>query len=223
MANTLRELAWQVRRIIQKGEVSSDYQIGEREVMKIIREVAYKLMKTNWFEMRNLQDKTPDAHFVADFYNQDVKTDNSLFMDYTDLPASYMSLPDNSGVYAVRPMPSQDDQNPKAMIPIQPFDMDIFNNLPAGALEQQWCYEIRRDKIYYHKKSGKRPSEKGITKVIISLASIDPQSVGANDRFPVPPEMHFDLISQTLQVFGMAEQQIKDMVVDDNPNVRVEQ
>lgn len=215
---TLRLLASQVINALTKNANTRDSAYDERVVVLKLRQVANELMKGEWRQAYINGERTVTEHFIAT-YIVDVKEDEKKKLCYADVPANYMSLPNHTGIQRVAPI-TGDDERDRAMIPINPFGMDVYGDLNAGILEGQRCYETDRRKIWFRARFGKNLLEDGIKEVEVKLVAIDPEDVTPDDIFPLPPELHSELVDRTLQYFGAGQAVQQDLVNNNtaNPN-----
>lgn len=202
---TRNVLAERVLRILEKEGQSSDSTYDIREVRREIDNQANKILKSEWFFNRNDGNKDMQSHFMAEFENVSISTDGAG-NNYCDIPVPYLSLPQGMGVFRVAP--EQGDQSGVAMIPLNPYDMDLLRNLPASTFEKQWSYELRRNTLHFNKKYDDTEarlitlSEASVTSVRLTVAIIDPSDIGDNDEYPLMPEQVSTLLENTINFFN---------------------
>lgn len=217
---TLNTLSERVISLLSKnGYENADSFLDARDVKRHIRDIANSLILGEWRSAYKDGEKTVDAHYLATF-DLNVEWDSRLKRCFSRLPGTYVAIYNHKGIQMVRPYKS-DGTLDIGMVIIQPFEMEIYGGLQASALEGRWSLEPDRGQLIFHKKFGRKTlKEAGINKVQVQMISVDPASVGDDDSFPVPPEMYAQIITETMKVFGFAEQQVADAVVDGNPNVK---
>lgn len=214
---TPKILAQRVIRLISKGDKSRDYPYDERDVMPIIIDVANRIVKVDYFQMKDAElTKATDSHYVQSYNDIDVKINKVTGQNYIDLPAPYVNLPYNSGVQRIAPLTDSAYIN-KAMIPVQSSEMDVLGDI-IGSMQKQWVYELQGSKAFFHKRCGKTLCESEILKVsatlVVSIGDLAPDT-----PFPAPADMHSQIIQEAIQLLSL--QVHKDKLNDDNPN-RVE-
>jgi len=214
---TLNKLAVQIEHLLTKGGTADSY-IDRRVVVQHLRQACHKIFYGEWQQLKADGEKAVSSHYIATFRGVSVKKDEDTGENYCDLPSTYVSLRDFTGVQRVVPFTKKGKVG-KAMIPIPPNAMDIYENLPAGALEGQWAYEIDRDRIWFKERCGKTLLQSDIDKVEIKMITLSFESFGDDDPLPLPPEFHYDLFKEVLVVLGAGDQVIKDLTNDNNPNI----
>lgn len=213
---TLRILSAQVIDALTKNTHTRDSAYDERVVILKLRQIANELMKGEWRQAYIDGERTVSEHFIAT-YLCDVELNEERRLCYANIPANYMSLPNHTGVQRVAPATGKTDKD-KAMIPINPFEMDIYGGLNAGMLEGQLCYETDRGKIWFRSRFGKNLIDEGIKKVEVKVVAIDPVDVAPDDIFPLPPELHASLVDRVFEYFGVAQGIQQDLVNNNNNN-----
>lgn len=216
--NTLRTLTWQFLRhpLVAAGDRSRDNRFDEREVMKVMRQISHRLLKGEWFQARNNGEKNIDGHYIATFNNVTVSNDTVQKRNYCLLPAEYMMLRLDMGIQAVYPMSGIVEKDREAIIPIPSGAMDIFYQLPAGALEGFFSYEVHRNRLYFNPRWGKTMLTEKILKVRIRMVIISPEDIDPDTAYPMPPELQDTLISETLKWYGFPG--TPDLINDNAPN-----
>lgn len=221
---TIRILAERIMRLIKGGNVSRDNQWDERDIQYLVRDVSSELIKGTWFEERNEGGKGIDSRFVVTFEGVEIKEHESTGENYIEMPIdSYLRLLDDSGVRSIRPDFSESETKKtkeferKAFIPIPNRFRDIYSNLPAGALEQQVGFEIRKDRVYFTKIGDQTVMNAGLKKVIIDVATVDPAAVDIDDALPLPNEYVPRLIGRVFELLGINA--TPDVINDNNPIV----
>jgi hypothetical protein len=213
---TLRILTSQVIDALTKNAHTRDSAYDERVVMLKLRQIANELMKGEWRQAYIDGERTITEHFIAT-YILDVKLDEERNLCYIDIPANYLNLPNHTGVQRVAPLTGLREKD-KAMIPINPFGMDVYGDLNAGIVEGQWCYEVDRRKIWFRPRFGKNPIQDYISRVEVKVVAIDPEDTSPDDIFPLPPELHSTLIDRAMNYFSATQQVNQDFVNDNNDN-----
>jgi len=220
---TIRILAERIMRLIKGGNVSRDNQWDERDIQYLVRDVSSELIKGTWFEEMNEGGKGLDSRFVVTFNDIDVKEDSVSGESYIEMPIdSYLRLSDDSGVRSIRPdfsaaetKKTKDFEN-KAFIPVPNRFKDIYNQLPAGSLEQQVGFEVRKDRVYFTKVNDTNLKEL-VAKVTMDVATVDPAAVDIDDALPLPNEYVPRLIGRVFELLGINV--TPDVINDNNPIV----
>lgn len=230
--STINILSERILRILSGGNIPRDQKWEERDIQYLVRDAVAKTVKGTWYEEKNEGGDGLDSRFVVTFTDQEVKKDSRTGENYVEIPVdSWLRLPDDSGIRSVRPSrPNEETKRTKAhelraFIPIPNRFKDIYLNLPAGALEQQFGYEIRKDKIYFTTKGTTTEGQPRtledwkITKVDIDIATVDPAAVDIDDPLPLPNDYNVDVIQTVLTLMGI---QVPIDVINDNAPVEAQ-
>ena len=215
MATTLitrQVLAERVLRILEKEGQSKEATYDIREVKREIDNVANSILKLEWFGNKKEGDKALRSHYLAEFTGVTI-VDNSG-NNYAVIPVPYISLPMGMGIFRVAP--EQGADTGKAMIPLNPYDMDLLSGLPAGTFERQWSYELRRDRIYFGTNNSQDLITAGVTTVSMTIVIIDPSEVADTAQYPLMPEQVSELIMKTVKFFAPSTQMYMDEPVQDD-------
>jgi len=217
MAYTLttpRILAQRVIRLMSKGDKPRDYSYDERDIIPIVIDIANRLAKASYFQLKDVElTKAVDSHYIQVYNGIDVKINKVTGQNYIDLPAPYVSLPYNSGVQRIAPLTDSPAKN-KAMIPVQSSEMDILGDL-LGNMQKQFVYEIQGTKAFFQKRCGKTLCEAGLKKVSVTLV-VSISDLAPDTPFPAPPDTHDQIINEAIQMLSLNV--LKDKINDDNPN-----
>ena len=219
---TVRKLQAQVSRLLEKGPRTRDSKLSPAYVQELIRQSAHKLLKAEHYQNMNDGERTVNPLVIAT-YTATVLNDSTRHRNYVATPGYPMNLPETHGIFQVRPLTGQVAVD-KAMIPLDPFELEMFSSSSAGAevFKDQFMFEPDRDKIWFTENNGVTLLNftPAITTVEIRQALIDPTQVDENDNFPVPPEMETDIIRDVLSYHGYTGGEIHDMINDGNPNTK---
>jgi hypothetical protein len=201
-----------------EGKITADSKYDIREVIRLAKGVANKLLVATIRQAWLDGEKSVDTHYIATFRMVEIKTDETLNECYTDLPSTYIYLYNHTGIQRVVPVTREKSRGP-ALIPIAPYEMDIYVNLPAGSLDNEWAFEPDRDKIWFKKDPKGNLITKKYTHVDITLISTDLEGLKDTDPLPIPSELFDDIIRGTLEILAPTKQIPVDTVNDNNPNI----
>jgi len=220
MATTLNKMRAQVKRLLSAGTTPKDSKLSDAYIIEELRQVSYGLLKLEWYNSKNSDDNSVLPLCIATYENVAVVNDTVRKRNYCVKPAYSMNLPGGIGIQQVKPMtgiPGKD----VAMIPVQPHEWELFRSLLVGAeiLKDQFTFEEDRNKIWFTKKGEKTLLECGITVLEVKQLVHDPEQIGADDDYPVPPEMELPIIQGVLALHGMMNV-THDMINNEvaNPN-----
>lgn len=184
MATTKRKLAEQILRIKAGGDVPRDFFIKPEEVYLLIAQATNYLLKLEYYQRAKEGDKGAPTHFIATFEDILVKEHATRGFDYIDLPADYVSLPHNKGVWHISPMGCEDEE----VIIVENHAQFMDLNSVASLYENNLAAKIEGKKAIFL--TDVSPGTKMLVKLIIA----DPNTLGENETFPCPPEMELQII-----------------------------
>lgn len=214
---TINKLSEQIMRLLEAGTKSVDSKLSKQVIALEIRQAIHAVMRGEMRQATIDGEKTVDSHYVGTFSR--TVLEDSKGRNYITLP-SYVYLYGHQGIQQISPLTDRGEDRP--MIPIMPNEMFLFDQLTAGkeTLRNQWCYELKKDKAIFSKKDDETLIDEGITSVEVEAVSIDPDDVGNSDTLPLPPELEMMVIKEVLSLHGYSGNEIADMVLDGNPNIR---
>lgn len=223
---TINILSERIHRLLQGGNVSRDSAFTKRDIRYLIRDYTARQVKGTWYQERNEGGMNIDSRFVVTFDGLEVKKDEATGENYIKIPIdSYLRLPDGSGLRSVRPdntgtsTKRTKEYELKAFIPIPNRHRDLYFGLPDGALEQQFGWEVRKDKIFFTEKSEKTLLQWDIKKVTLDAATIDPKAIEDDDPLPLPNEEIPQIIESILQLAQNGTTKVADVINDGNSNI----
>jgi hypothetical protein len=185
MGNTNKALlAEQVVRALAGGNPSSDFPIKIPEVILLLPTFTQKLV-----EQAYLQSKYIDTRWLTPFDNVAILTDDAKKLKYSVIPATYMDLPDYSGIYHVSP---QLDQTMKFKM-VKPSFMAMYSGLEAADLAGYVGYWIEGDRIYYTNQFTGVGGYKCETVLMKLVCSLD--AYGDYDDIFISNQAQFDIIA----------------------------
>jgi hypothetical protein len=224
--STIKGLSERILRQLNGGEVQRDSQWHQLDIEYLVRDAAATLIKGEWYQERNEGGKTIDPRYVVTFEDQEVKVDDRTNENYVEIPVgAYIRLPNQAGIRSVRPSfkttgtKRTKTSETRAFIPIPNRFEDIYYQLPAAALEQLFGYMIRKDRLYFTKKSNKTLKEYEINAVDIDIVTVDPKAVDVDDPLPLSEEMNMKVREMVIAMITGGKPQVVDTINDDNPNV----
>lgn len=216
--STLRKLSHQVIRVLSGGDKSRDSQLDVREVSLYVGQTIETLVKEDIIsEIKKVNGRTTidglkiPSNYIARFKNLTVIEDADMKEYYTDIPSSYIALPNNKGIHQVSGM-----KNSK-----QPFivssngSIGIYDGLPASFLEGRIeCY-AEGLRLYYNCDIRKR----GIKKVLLKIVMGTPSDLTLDDPIPLSPSEEKEVVDTTALFF--ANRGVQDKINDNiDTNVR---
>ena len=101
MATTKKQLAEQVIRILNSGDVTNDNSIDPRELLLAIEQERDRLVRFRLFESLSAGEGDIPGDVVSTFDNITIKKDTVKNLLYSSLPGRIMSLPRDMGILHV--------------------------------------------------------------------------------------------------------------------------
>ena len=223
--SSIKGIAERVQRILNGGNTPRDSKFHDLDVEYLVRDTAAKLIKGEWFNERNEGGKDIDSRYVVPFDGLPVLKD-TFGDNYIDMPVdSYVRLPYGAGIRSIRPDNTGTNTRrtknleTRAFIPISNRFEDIYFQLPAGSIEGQYGWMVRKDKVYFTKRYGKTLLEYDISKVRLDVVSADPKAIDTEENLPLSSEMVQQLITEVVTLFTQGAPKVVDVINDQNSNI----
>lgn len=205
MATTKHSLADQALRILSGGDISKDSETTIREMMIAISQARDFIVRRELWNLMKMDDVDIPGEYITSF--EDVKTlkDDKKNMFYSDLPAEYLDLPRNMGIYQISLM--QDQYN--AFVPVTASFLSMFRGLAAQSLEGRKSYFPERGRIYYPEMTEADSIKEVLIKEVVASADID-----EDDLFPIPADKEYEVIQMAIQMYSTQKQIPNDQLND---------
>lgn len=211
---TVLQIADQVLRIIERGNLKLNKPYDRREIARLARDVTSELLRGSYIEKKQVGTNEIYSQYVALFEDIDVKKDANGIC-YSELPCDPDDLIDNTGIMNVFPVAASKTVHKRPLIPIPLNAMVLLAGLPAGALERRFAFHPKRDKIEYttirEEDKERTMLDEKIEKVNIQMVTTAPEDVADNEPFPVSPHLRTTLIIKLLGIFGVPEKEIEKL------------
>lgn len=205
---SILKLSQQVIRKVSGGNQSKDSQLDRREVMLKVRQIMNEEGKKSFFENYNMGEPGVEGQYVARYNNIDVLKDDTTNEEYSDIPSTYIALPNGRGIREVVPVKS--GCNP--LVIRKHGAKGIYAMLPTANLEGELGCWPEGNKLIYDKSL----LAKGIKKVTIKLAVAAPDSVAEDDDLPIDEGAANTIVDRAVQFF--IQQMPQDRTNNNNPN-----
>lgn len=202
------KIAQQVIRKCSGGNQSKDSQLDRREVMLKVRQIMNEECKKSFFENYNLGEPGVEGVYVARYTNVDVLKDTNTNEEYSNIPSTYVALPNGRGIREVVPVKS----GCYPLIIRKHGAKGIFAMLPAGNLEGELGCWPEGNKLIYDRSL----LAKGIKKVTIKLAVAAPDSVAEDDDLPIDESAASSIVDKAVAFF--IQQMPQDRTNNNDPN-----
>src|SRR3990167_1901611 len=199
-----------------EGRLSSENRLDRREVVRMIRDATNTLLLAELKKSYEEGESTVDVYYIATYSNLEIEQDDNTEMYFTTIPASYIFLPNHIGIQHVFPIDRENRRGP-ALIPISPGEMEIYKNLPAGALEGEHCYEPDRDKIWYPQNDRGEEITKRYDSVDMKVVSINYANIDDDAQIPIRAELYKAIMDSVIDTCIKGFQLPVDRVNDNQP------
>jgi len=201
MYTTRNIIAEDIQRRIEVLGDTKEGRFDIREVKRMVDNVCSELLKIGFYESRSDDDgKFNDPHWIATFESVDVARDGTRPFQrcYMDLPADYVVLPNNMGVFAIANVLDMIQ-----MIPVPASFSDMNRGTGLMTMELRWSYEVVRHRVYFNERyDGKDlfevakedlelPPEASFppVRMNVQLLITSLEDTGDNDWYPIAPNM----------------------------------
>lgn len=215
---TLKKLSDQVMRLLSAGPKTKDSKLTIEGIQLELRQVTHKMIKGEWFAMKNDGDHVVNHLYVGTYRDIEVQLDEDRNRCYALLPCYPINLRDHLGIQEVKPQ-TGDIHKDVAMIPINPMELELFRSLNVGQeiLADQFCYEPDRDRVWFTECDDETLLDSGVDEVEMKLVVVDPAQISATDNYPIDPALEMDLIKEVLMLHGYTGKEAADLVNDSVP------
>tara|TARA_R110002012_G_scaffold125149_2_gene276563 strand:- start:2885 stop:3511 length:627 start_codon:yes stop_codon:yes gene_type:complete len=193
MATTKKQLAEQVIRILNSGDVTNDNSIDPRELLLAIEQERDRLVRLRLFESLSQGEGDIPGDVVSTFDSITIKKDVVKNLLYSSLPGRIMSLPRDMGILHVSY--TKDQYN--AFIRMPNGSLSLYNGLVSSMIGGRGGYWLEGDRIYYNNSVDDCCGNTVIVKMIMNSGDVDP-----NDIFPIPPDMESEVIRNVIQLYA---------------------
>tara|TARA_R100001079_G_scaffold111024_1_gene88982 strand:+ start:421 stop:1044 length:624 start_codon:yes stop_codon:yes gene_type:complete len=192
MATTKLQIAEQILRIINAGDVTADSKYDIREIILAVEQERDRLVRLRLFESLQMGEMIVAGDVISSFDNVLIKNDSVKDMLYSDLPGNPLSLPNDYGVWQV----SYQKNQKSAFIRMPNGSIGLYNGLLSSNLGGREGYFVEGNRIYYNDNVSNCCGHKVLIKMVLNSGSI------ANDvLFPIPADIQSEVIKNVVQLF----------------------
>jgi len=207
MSTTKYKLADQALRILSGGAIQNATETQVREMMIAVSQARdYIVRQEMWMLINQADNFDVPGEYITTYDDIEVKNDEKHKIMWSKLPAKYLNLPRNMGVYSV----SLTEDLWNAFIPVSPNFRSLYNGLGASCLEDRIGYWVERGKIYFQGMDQSDNIGKVSIKLIVSSSEIDDE----DEVFPIPADKEMEVIKLALEMYGVQKQIPKDQIND---------
>jgi|TARA_R110000744_G_scaffold228413_1_gene346379 hypothetical protein len=197
MATTKLQIAEQILRLINSGDVTSDNDIDIREIILAVEQERDRLVRLRLFESLQMGEMIVAGDVISSFDNVLIKKDSVKDMLYSDLPGNPLSLPNDYGVWQV----SYQKNQKSSFIRMPNGSMGLYNGLPSSALGGRDGFFVEGNKIYYNDSVSDCCGNTILLKMVLNSGSI-----ANNITFPIPADIQSEVIKNITQLFSLQKQ-----------------
>ena len=197
METTKRQIAEQVLRLINSGDVTSDNDIDIREIILAVEQERDRLVRLRLFESLQMGEMIVAGDVISSFDNVLIKKDLVKDMLYSELPGNPLSLPNDYGVWQV----SYQKNQKSSFIRMPNGSMGLYNGLPSSALGGRDGFFVEGNKIYYNDSVSDCCGNTILLKMVLNSGSIS-----NNVSFPIPADVQSEVIKNVTQLFSIQKQ-----------------
>ena len=209
MATTKRQLAEQILRILNSGDVTHDNAVDGRELLLAIEQERDRLIRERLMQSMAQGEGTIPGDIISAFDSITIKKDHVKKLLYSDLPGRPLSLFDDKGIVHVSYTADQSN----AFIRIANGNLSLYNGLLSSDIGGRGGYWLEGDRIYYNPHVDDCCGNTVIIKMVMNAGDVDP-----SQPFPIPADMESAVIRNVLQLYGSTKS-----VPNDETNDNLEQ
>ena len=191
MATTKQQLAEQVLRLLNSGDITHDSSIDGRELLLAIEQERDRLIRQRLTESMAQGEGTIPGHVKHLLYSQ--------------LPGRPLSLFDDKGIVHV----SYTADQANAFVRIANGNLSLYNGLLSSDIGGRGGYWLEGDRIYYNSNVDDCCGNTVIIKMIMNAGDVDP-----SQPFPIPADLESEVIRNVLQLYGSTKAVPNDEVND---------
>lgn len=201
MAITLRQLAYEFRRVEAGGDPGPDFPISEAYAILLARQCLNELLGHLIFAYMDSDDRGPIPMYIAT-YTVDVEGEDNH--KYLDLPEFYQPMPFNKGLKGIAPV----EEPTHEFVPRH--NPSVSYNLPCADVEQQQSYYVEGTRVFFDK-------EVGFTKLLVKLIIAAPDSITEDAALPIFANQQAPLLR--LMRVTYSNRPIQDKIIDGNKDL----
>lgn len=208
MGTTLYKIAEQIQRMISGGQPTTDTAVKIQELIIAVQQSFAYAVKMNLFENRREGEYDVNGAFIFTFDDVPVLYDTTKNLYYSELPTTYVALPNEMGIVQVSSMKSQF----KGFVRVNPNFLSQSFGLKIAGLLGNKGYWAENNKLYYVNMDKVNSNDKVLLKLVVGLDGIDPYE----DVIGLPPEIQDQIISAVYQKYINVEVNVPEDTLNNN-------
>ena len=193
MATTKKQLAEQIVRILNSGDVTHDNSIDPRELLLAIEQERDRLVRLRLLELLSQGERNIPGDVVSTFDSITIKKDAIKNLLYSSLPGRIMSLPKDMGLLHVSY--TKDQYN--AFIRMPNGSLSLYNGLLSSMIGGRGGYWLEGDRLYYNDGVDDCCGNTIILKMILNSGDYDADAV-----FPIPADLEIEVVRNVVQLYS---------------------
>lgn len=168
-------------------------QVDERDVILLIDQFVNEKAQEDYFaNLKLCKDKSPNPSNLTVFKNVEVKYDADTDRTYCDLPAAYIQLPDDKGLYSISPMKDMINQ----FIAIRSNALWAYGNSQASGLQNNIGFYPEENKAIFDRDI----IALGYTEVLIREFISSSANIADDAPYPVSPEDEKYIVTEVFKL-----------------------
>lgn len=208
MATTLYKIAEQVQRMISGGQPSSDTAVKIQELIIAVQQSFATVVKATLFQNKAEGEYDINGAFIYSFDDVPVYYDTNKQLYYSDLPSTYVALPNEMGIVQIASMKSQF----KSFVRVNPNFLAQSYGLKIAGLLGNKGYWAENNKVYYVNMDKLNANSNVLIKLVVALDSLDPYE----DEIGLPPEVQDMIITAVYQKYINVETVVPEDTINNN-------
>lgn len=203
MATTRYKLAEQALREINKGNQGPNEDIQVQDLLIAVTQAFGSAVKSSYFINKADGVSEVSGTFIYSFKNQPVILDADLNVYYTELPSSYIDIPNESGIEYVGTMLSGSDVQSQSepMVRVPNGFVQLSRNLAVENLQTRKGFYVEGNRIVYIRMTPEQAALNVLIKLAVSLEGIDEDTL-----INIPPDIQDQIITSVVQKYLVVKQ-----------------
>ena len=198
----LAELA--LRRL-SGGDISKDSEINIREMMLAVSQARDFVVRQELWQLLAMGEVDIAGEYITTYEDVAIHKDDKKNLYYSDIPANYINLPKDMGVYQISLM--QDQFN--SFVPTSSTFFSMYRGLLSQDLGGRKGYFVEGKRVYYTNMASADDIEKALFKLVVSSSEVD-----EDDIFPIPADKEMEVINMAVQSYLQMKQIPNDQLND---------
>ena len=205
MATTKYQLAEQIKRLLNSGDVTHDNEIDSREIILAIDQERDRLIRMRLKESLMQGERTIPGDIISTFDKIPIRKYKVKKLLYSPLPERPMSLFNDMGITHV----SYTTDQYNAFIRMKNGSLSLYNGLLSSDIGGRGGYWMEGDRIYYNKAVDDCCGNTVILKMVLNSGDIEP-----DELYPIPADLEIEVVRNVLQLYSPMKSTPNDEIND---------